>query len=549
MSGLISRLRTRLLLELDGWHWRRQASTLKSSAPSPTKTMLICDLMTTFATSKVQALFAAAMRGRGFRVVVLLPGPYSLLERLYTATGPTEFVYFSDFSAQDDESEYRQQAGDVLNTLIDGAGLLLLEVDGYRIGRNALSLAVRKLRVGTLDFRTTEHREVVEASLFESLRAKQRASRLVEAVRPDLVLFLERGYSPAGEMFDACLLNHVDVVQWLGAPQSDRFLFKRYNLATRGSHPLALAAATWNQIRHAPLEEDVESRVLTKLAANYAGGAWFNRQQLQEGKQIFDRSETLRRLGVTAGRKVAVVFSHILYDATFFYGNSLFPDYETWLIETVRCAIANTHLDWVIKVHPVNVWRSRMDGQPMEQLEARAIANAIGELPSHVRLLPADTDINTYSLFEAIDVGLTVRGTIGMELPCWGVPVVTAGTGRYSGNGFTIDPTSQGEYREVLSRLHLVSRLDAETASLARRYAWGTFFGRPVPVESFVLDFHANTYGLKALTQNTKLAEEVKRSGVLGSDLESIADWMESGRNNDLLSFELCERSADDTTK
>src|SRR3546814_9623295 len=133
------------------------------------------------------------------------------------------------------------------------------------------------------------------------------------------------------------------------------------------------------------------------LARNYAKGAWFNRQQLQEGKLIFDVAETRRKLGVTEGRKVAVVFAHILYDATFFYGESLFSDYEAWLIETVRSAIANPALDWIIKVHPVNVWRSKMDGAPMEQLECIALNRVFGNLPPHVRILPADTPINTRS--------------------------------------------------------------------------------------------------------------------------------------------------------
>lgn len=547
MTSLYSRIKTRLLLELDGLYWRRQNVALRRAAlPEPCKTALICNLMTTFATTKVEALYAAALRQRGYRVVILLPSRYPLMQSLYTATGPTDFVYFSDFSSAGDDEQCRRQVESEMQQISDGSDLFLYEHDGFRIGRNALSVAVRKLRIGALDYSNFRHREEVAASLFGAFEAKLKAGRVVETVRPNLALFLERGYSPAGEMFDACLLKGVDVVQWLGAPQSDRFLFKRYDLSTRDDHPLALAGDTWRKIRQAPLDEAAESHVLKKLASHYADGAWFNRQQLQDGKHILDRSETLRRLGVASGRKVAVIFSHILYDATFFYGKSLFPDYESWLIETVRCAFANPHLDWVVKVHPVNVWRSRMDSQPMEQLEAAAIEKALGPLPPHVRLLPADTDINTFSLFNAIDVGLTVRGTIGMELPCWGIPVVTAGTGRYSGNGFTLDPTNQREYRELMARLHQVPHLDPASIALARRYAWGTFFGRPVPVESFILDFHAKSFGLPALTQNTRVAESVRRSGIFGVDMDRIADWLANGRSGDLLSSDLTWIPADD---
>ena len=67
---------------------------------------------------------------------------------------------------------------------------------------------------------------------------------------------------------------------------------------------------------------------------------------------------------------------------------------------------------------------------------SRALRRHFGNLPGHVKLMRADTGINTFSLFDVADYGLTVRGTIGMELPCFGIPVVTAGTGRYSGPWF-----------------------------------------------------------------------------------------------------------------
>ena len=46
-------------------------------------------------------------------------------------------------------------------------------------------------------------------------------------------------------------------------------------------------------------------------------------------------------------------------------------------METVRVAIANPKLNWVVKVHPVNVWRSRMDGAAMVQLEAQTLERGI----------------------------------------------------------------------------------------------------------------------------------------------------------------------------
>ena len=247
------------------------------------------------------------------------------------------------------------------------------------------------------------------------------------------------------------------------------------------------------------------------------------------------RSEVRSQLGLCSERKVAVIFAHILYDATFFYGESIYSDYERWLIETVRGAIANPELDWVVKVHPVNIWRSRMDGVPMEQIEAQLLRREFGKLPKHVSLMPADTEINTFSLFESIDFGLTVRGTIGMELPCFGVPVVTAGTGRYSGHGFTIDPDSRETYQAILAQLHEYLPLTIEQKRLARRYAYGTFFLRPYPTNSFRLDSNACSFGVPALEQNVILDADLMSHWPQTKDLAHIATWAVDSRESDLL--------------
>jgi hypothetical protein len=149
--------------------------------------------------------------------------------------------------------------------------------------------------------------------------------------------------------------------------------------------------------------------------------------------------------------------------------------------------------------------------------------------------MTADTPINTYSLFRAIDYGLTVRGTIGMELPCYGVPVVTAGTGRYSGRGFTIDPSSPAEYRDTLSRLHEYPRLSPETVSAAQRYALATLYRRSWPIKGLSIDFDRKDAPIPAMRMDVQVIERdagrLFNSGALGE----IAAWAD-GNDEDYLS-------------
>lgn len=536
LGAIARRLWDRFWIELDVAKWRRQTRALRRLGTSrPNRIVLFCDLMTMTSTAKVEALFAAALAYRNCQAVVLLRDRYAPILKIFAACSNVRFVFLNERLTDAVMRDAATRAESLIGASPDLDALVDLEVDGFRTGRNVQSWVVRKFRVGRLDAADPAQLAALRAVLTESLAVSCVAREIVAEVAPDHAIFIEKGYTPAGEVYDACLLAGVDTVQWLGAPQADHLLFKRYSLATRAEHPFSLGDATWAQLSSMPWGAEEDRRVVAKIASHYRSGAWYNRQQLQVGKRIMEADEVRERLGLRPGRRVAMIFAHILYDATFFYGSSLYPDYERWLVETVRGAIANPELDWVVKVHPVNIWRSRMDGAPMEQLEAKLLQSEFGELPAHVTLMAADTEVNTFSLFSAIDFGITVRGTIGMELPCFGMPVVTAGTGRYSGRGFTIDPPDISAYQDILASLHKQPRLTNKQIQLARRYAYGAFFMRPYSMRSFMLQSGDRAHGVAALQQTVRLDEPALMDAVVGGDLAGIAEFVVDGRPEDLL--------------
>ncbi|WP_085906813.1 hypothetical protein [Kiloniella majae] len=537
-KNLISRIHNKLAIEADAflWHWSVR-HLRQEKLPDIVGTVFICDLMAMIATAKIEALYANKLRNQGYRPVVLLPDRAPFIEKLYRSTCPdVEFVYLTKLKHNIDSQGILHKATRILDGLKSSSDILSLTYKQCRIGKNALSYAVRKLRVGTLDLHDDNHRQHFKNTLIEALHSAEAANSFIKELSPDIALFNERGYSPAGEFFDSCLLAGIRTIQWLGAPQKDKLLFKGYNINNQSTHPLALSDKTWERLSKDPAWTDQDGEVvIQKLKSHYDTGAWFNRQKLQSGKSIIPSSEIIQSFGLDPKKKTAVIFSHIFYDATFFYGESLYPDYKQWLIETIRLAIQNQSLNWIVKVHPVNVWRSEMDGVAMEQLEKNALYEEFGELPEHIRIMPADTDINTFSLFQLADYGLTVRGTIGMEFPCFGIPIVTAGTGRYSGRGFTVDPSTKKDYKTIIQNLHKTPKLTEKTVDLARRYAYGTFFLRPFPMTSYTLDFDADTFLSKALKQNTIIKKQVNADESTLSDLDFISNWIIETNEEDLI--------------
>ena len=170
-----------------------------------------------------------------------------------------------------------------------------------------------------------------------------------------------------------------------------------------------------------------------------------------------------------------MLFSHVLWDANMFFGRDLFTDQEEWFVETVRAACANDRVNWLVKLHPANVWKLRRDGVSGELGEHVAIREHVGELPPHVKLLEPETDISTWSLFDVTDVGVTIRGSVGFELPCLGKPALTAGTGFYSGRGFTVDSDTREDYLARIGRIEEIPPPDAEQVELARKHAYALF--------------------------------------------------------------------------
>jgi len=359
-----------------------------------------------------------------------------------------------------------------------------LEIRGAHIGRQALSSISRVLREGSIDLASPQARALLAEMLPRSLAVLAAAERILADHRPGLVLFNEARYAGHGSFFDAALGQGLNVIQFVSAFSDDALVFKRYTEETRRVHPRSLSNEAWVEVRDGPWTEVMGRELDAQFEARYAGTDMLSRR-LHGWTRRRDPAELVRELRLDPSRKTAVVFSHVLWDANLFYGDDLFEDQGKWLVETVREAARTPTVNWVVKLHPSNVWKRRREGVSDELDELRLIRAAVGELPGHVRLLLPESDISPLSVLELADYALTIRGTIGVEAPCFGIPTLTAGTSHYSGRGFTIDSATADEYRERLSRIAETPPLTPAETELARRHAHALFCRRPLHFTSF----------------------------------------------------------------
>lgn len=400
-----------------------------------------------------------------------------------------------------------------------------LEVRGAHVGRQALSTISRTLCVGSIDLGGAQARGLLAEFLPRSLQVLDAAERILHEHRPEVVLFNEARYAGYGSFFDAALMRGLNVVQFVSAFSEDAFVFKRYTEETRRVHPRSLGDESWEEVRTCTWTNAMERELDEQFEARYASRDMLSRR-LHGWTRRRDRSELVRELGLDPAKKTAVVFSHVLWDANLFYGDDLFEDQGTWLVETVREAARNPAVNWVVKLHPANVWKRRQEQASTELDELSLIRAAVGELPGHVRVLLPESDVNPLSVLELADYAITIRGTIGAEAPCFGIPVITAGTSHYSGRGFTVDSTTADEYRRRLRRIEEIPSLTGEQVELARRHAHALFCRRPLRFTSFRTTISPVDRAGHPLDQNLEPTVDSLEQLRGTSDLRELCDWV-----------------------
>lgn len=402
-------------------------------------------------------------------------------------------------------------------------GLLEFEHRGVRVGRFAVSSALRSTYRGSLELSSTRDRQLLVSSLASGIAYADAAYKIVETFCPDLAVFVDTVYSPTGELFDCCLQKGIDTIQWQAGHKSNSVVFKRYSLESRLQHPRSLSEKSWNLVRNMEWGEAHRAQLDREFYRSYASGEWYSVVGTQFHKSMVDVSSLRRRFGLDPEKKTAFIFPHILWDATLFWGEGLFRNYEEWLVETVRAACKNDHVNWAIKIHPANRRVRESGSVRSEAAELVSLRKYIGELPRHIALIPPENEISTYSFFPLMDYCLTICGTVGIEASRLGIPVVTGGSGLYDRKGFTVDSSSREEYLAKLANIQAIPRLSSSQRELAERFAYGTFLMRPWHSKSVTLQYLQNT---KKFFSHGSVNIKSADGWYVAEDLRAFADWV-----------------------
>jgi len=497
------------------------------------KKVLIVSLSPFLYQVKTEAMLAKALQLAGCDIKVLTWSYFFWPKKYFKLFGINDFIYFDKYLKKTNHKDAESEITRFFSIGIGFQDIKKWRFKNCRIGQQVLSKISRRMHA-TPDVSNQNIAKLFKYYLRKQFKAIETSNILLDELRPDIMIFNEANDSVFGALFDLGFNKGIDIIQFVQPLRDDSLIFKRFNQESKGLHPNSISKSTFKSIKDVPWSEDKEKKLWQEFDSRY-GEKWFLSQRNQIGTVKKEKKQILNQLGISNDKKIATVFSHVLWDANLFYGDDLFKDYEDWFVETIKAACSNSNLNWIIKMHPANTWKRKRDKVKGKLRENIVIEREIGELPSHIHLLYPETDINTLSLFSVIDYGITVRGTTGMELPCFGKPLFTAGTGRYSGLGFTIDSCSQQDYLDKLSRIQDFSPLTEEVTLLAKKHAYAVFIMRHWEMRSFKADFsykkigsHPLDHNLHPVIKNFKQLEEI-------ADLKKFKDWVLNNKESDYL--------------
>ncbi|MEO5355843.1 MAG: hypothetical protein H7844_00915 [Nitrospirae bacterium YQR-1] len=480
---------------------------------------------------QMESIAGRFLENNGFRVIFLTKYEHKgLSDRIHKQIhGFSEILYLQDFMPV----TLSRQAKEILNSIMKMKTIPEIKKVHYRnipLGLHALASYPGALPTGDISGNRAFFAQIYNNVKY-SLMAAGAVEKILDEIKPLKIISMEKGNIGNCELFYEALHRGIDYVSWLSCHEPNSLMLKRYNLRNHRAHPFSISDKSWREVLSD--NNDHSESVYSILKDGYLNGRWFEYKKLAADKVLSDKDEIIKTYGLNPGKKIAVIFSHILDDANLFFGEDIFVNgFSEWLVKTVEAAALNTHVNWLLKLHPANVYRRAFQNYSGEYGEIAAIKEALGQLPENIKVILPDTGINPWSFFQIADYGVTVRGTVGAELPCFGVPVLTAGTGRYANKGFTVDSTSVSEYLQKIRNIHEIKPLSHSEIALAVKHAYLFFIIRPAKFDLLINDLFTHPPGHPICRDFNLIDTEVFQS----KQFSNIARFIAFSTDEDFLS-------------
>lgn len=368
-----------------------------------------------------------------------------------------------------------------------------------------ISTYCRIVRIAPSDlFKLEKNKFKMSKFILDSIVCKYEANILANEIENKEILVTDRGYTPGGQYFSAFVDLNKTAVSWNAAHRNNAYILKRFNNKNIDQHPSSVSNFIEIKDKFFINNKNNWIDLKAELQSLYDKKNWYP----EVGTQAFIDSS--KRVEIKTALPKVCIFPHIFYDGTFFWGNDLFEDYKEWFLETIIVAKDNPNIHWIIKLHPAHIVKNERDGHNV--VGEKSIINDIFgiNLPINFTVLEPTTPISTIDLIQTLSGIVTVRGTVGLEAAMFGKHVITAGTGRYSNLGFTVDFHSKERYLNYLKNLNatVLKNNRFTNKDLARKLGMIIFQKRIFEPKYLKFGYENNKSANLIINKNSSITEE-----------------------------------------
>jgi Capsule polysaccharide biosynthesis protein len=332
-------------------------------------------------------------------------------------------------------------------------------------------LALRDVRYSLQVEEVEPAGDLYRLRLERDVQAARAALSWLEASRPDVVILPNGSILEFGAVYAVARYLGIRLVTFEFGEQNQRLWLAQDSLVMSQE-----TDALWDVRKDIPLSQGQREQVERLFASRQGARRWENFARRWQGAPAKGAAEMRQGLGLDT-RPVVLMTTNVIGDSLTL-GRQVFSQGMTeWIERTAAYFASRNNCQFIVRIHP---GEALVKGPSVLKI----LEKNHPKMPENFRLIPADSDVNTYDLIANADLGLVYTTTAGLEMVMSGVPVMVAGRTHYRGKGFTIDPDSWDGYLGTLDAIlenPAAHRPSEDQIELAWRYSFSFFFEFPRP--------------------------------------------------------------------
>nr|MDA3781537.1 hypothetical protein [Bacteroidales bacterium] len=357
---------------------------------------------------------------------------------------------------------------------------------------HAVSSTKRFFQTGEVDLKKNSFREYYHLSLENSKKSERIGKYCVENLNIDVFITSHGIYSLWGPIYEQLKKTGIPSYIYGTHVYTESDILLTDTLAQTLSFD-----SKWSNFKNANKPLTKKEKIEVKRIINQRLDLKFKDTNIYHNKQKNGQDEYFPNKNSNGDKIRFGHFPNVIWDGDIVQRDKIFNGMLDWIIKTIRI-FYETDNELVVRFHPAEstLWK---ESKKLKEVVLEHFPDIYGK--NNITLIDSSVSLNTYDLIKNhIDVGLIYDGILSLELTYLNKPVISVSNGRFTNNGFLIEPRNFDEYKALISYTDWVKEYVPENMKEHfYRYAYWFFkeAGYYLPI------FDETKYGTIQIGKNT----------------------------------------------